>query len=93
MNVRLYIDKLLADADVSLTISKTGSSPAKRQIFLALAETYRELAGEKIPVANAILDDERDTNLLGLLSGASDVTQSLASIAGAIDAGSRGIKT
>jgi hypothetical protein len=54
----------------------------KQRVFTALAETYRELAGEleRIAAAHAILDEVREKNLLGLLAG-SDSTDSLAQIA------------
>ena len=81
-DIRLYIDKLHADAEDCLTISQTAPSDVKQSVFTALAETYRELAGEleRIAAAHAILDEVREKNLLGLLAG-SDSTDSLAQIA------------
>jgi hypothetical protein len=81
-DIRLYIDKLHADAEDCLTISQTAPSDVKQRVFTALAETYRELAGEleRIAAAHAILDEVREKNLLGLLAG-SDSTDSLAQIA------------
>jgi hypothetical protein len=45
-DIRLYIEKLHADAEDCLTISQTAPSDVKQRVFTALAETYRELAGE-----------------------------------------------
>ena len=81
-DIRLYIDKLHADAEDCLTSSQTAPSDVKQRVFTALAETYRELAGEleRIAAAHAILDEVREKNLLGLLEGG-DSTDSLAQIA------------
>ncbi len=66
-----------------MVISQAASSDAKRKVFTALAETYQKLAGEmeKIAAAHAILDEEREKNLLGLLGGSSNPSESLAEIA------------
>lgn len=82
-DIQLFIDKLHADAEACVVISQTTASGAKRKVFTALAETYRKLAGEmeKIAAAHAILDEEREKNLLGLLGGSSDPAESLAEIA------------
>ena len=82
-DIRLYIDKLHADAEDCLTISQTAPSDVKRRVFSALAETYRELAGEleRIAAAHATLDEVREENLLRLLGDAGDGTDSLAQIA------------
>ena len=81
-DIRLYIEKLHADAEDCLTISQTAPGDVKQRVFTALAETYRELAGdlERIAAAHAILDEVREKNLLGLLAGG-DSTDSLAQIA------------
>lgn len=68
-DIKLYIEKLHADADACLTISKTATNEAKRNIFLKLTDTYRNLAEdlERVAEANAIADEERDGHLLGML--------------------------
>lgn len=85
-DIRLYIDKLHADAESCVTIGQTASNEAKRKVFTALAETYRKLACdlERIAAANLVLDEERDKHLLGLLGGTSDPSESLAQIAKAV---------
>jgi hypothetical protein len=82
-DINLYIDKLHADAEDCLSISRTATNDAKRNVFATMAETYRTLAGdlERIAAANAILDEHRERNLLGMLSGGSDGSDSLAEIA------------
>ena len=88
-DIKLYIEKLQSDADDCMTICQTASGEAKRKIFTALADTYLRLASEleKIAAANAILDEERDKNLLGLLSGGGNAAESLAQIANALNGG------
>ena len=85
-DIRTYIDKLQADAADCLTICETASNEAKKAVFTALADTYRKLAAEleRIAAANAILDEEREKNLLGLLGGEGDASESLAEIAKAL---------
>ena len=82
-DIQLFIDKLHADAEACVVISQTTSNEAKRKVFSALADTYQKLAGEmeKIAAAHAILDEEREKNLLGLLGGSSNPSESLAEIA------------
>lgn len=82
-DIKTYIDKLHADADACSTVSLTAPNEAKRKVFTALADTYRKLAGEmeRIAAAHAVLDEEREKNLLGLLGGATDPAESLAEIA------------
>ena len=82
-DIRLYIDKLHADAADCLTICEAASNEAKKTVFTTLAATYRKLATEleRIAAANAILDEEREKNLLGLLGGYHDASDSLAEIA------------
>jgi len=82
-DIRLYIDKLHTDAADCLTISQAANNDAKRKVFLALAETYRKLAAdlETIAAANAVLDEERDKHLLGMVGGGGDAAHSVATIA------------
>lgn len=72
-DIKHYIEKLHADADACLAISKAATTKAKRNIFLKLTDIYRNLAEdlERVADANAIADEERDGHLLGLL-GASE---------------------
>jgi hypothetical protein len=81
-DIRLFIDKLHADAEACETIGET-SNEGKRKIFSALAETYRKLASEmeRIAAAHAVLDEEREKNLLGVLGGNTSTADSLAEIA------------
>jgi hypothetical protein len=82
-DIKIFIDKLHSDAEACSTISQTASNEAKRKVFIALADTYRKLASEmeRIAAAHAILDEEREKNLLGMLGGATDPAESLAEIA------------
>lgn len=82
-DIKIFIDKLHADAEACATISQTATNEAKRKVFVALADTYRKLASEmeRIASAHAILEEEREKNLLGLLSGATNPADSLAEIA------------
>jgi hypothetical protein len=82
-DIQLFIDKLHADAEACETIGQTSLNEGKRKIFAALADTYCKLASEmeRIAAAHAILDEEREKHLLGLLEGASNPTESLAEIA------------
>jgi hypothetical protein len=68
-DIKHYIEKLHADADACLAISRTATNEAKRNIFLKLTDTYRSLAEdlERLAEANAIADEERDGHLIGLL--------------------------
>lgn len=86
-DIKLYIEKLHGDAEDCMAISRTAPREAKRKIFTALADTYLRLAGEleKIAAANAILDEERDKNLLGLLGGEGNAAHSLAQIANVLN--------
>jgi hypothetical protein len=88
-DIRTYIDKLHADAEACATISHTATNEAKRKVFTALASTYRKLAGEmeRIAAAHAILDEEREKNLLGILGAVTDPAQSLAEIAKVLSSG------
>ena len=72
-----------------MAISRTAPREAKRKIFTALTDTYLRLAGEleMIAAANAILDEERDKNLLGLLGGEGNAAHSLAQIANVLNSG------
>lgn len=85
-DIRIYIDKLHSDAEACATIGQTATSEAKRKVFAALAETYRKLATEmeRIAAAHAILDEEREKTLLGVLGGSADPMESLAEIAKAL---------
>lgn len=82
-DIQLYIDKLHVDAEACMAISETTPNEGKRKIFTALADTYRKLASEmeRIAAAHAVLDEEREKNLLGLISGNTDTASSLAEIA------------
>lgn len=82
-DIKTFIDKLHQDADACSTISQTASNEAKRKVFTALANTYRKLGAEmeRIAAAHAVLDEEREKNLLGLLGGVTDPAESLAEIA------------
>jgi len=82
-DLKTFIDKLHADAESCVTIGQTASNDAKRKVFAALADTYRKLASEmeRIAAAHAILDDEREKTLLGVLGAARDPADSLAEIA------------
>lgn len=82
-DIKLYIDKLHSDAEACVSICDTTDNAGKKRIFLALADTYRKLASEmeRIAAAHAVLDEEREKNLLGLLSGNTDTASSLAEIA------------
>jgi hypothetical protein len=68
-DLKLYLDKLHADAEHCLTISQTALNDKKREVFEMLAATYRKLASdiEAVMATNAILDEERDKRLMGLL--------------------------
>lgn len=85
-DIKLYIDKLHADAESCAMIGQTASNEAKRKVFAALADTYRKLATEmeRIAAAHATLDEEREKTLLGFLGGAADPMESLAEIAKAL---------
>lgn len=85
-DIRLFIDKLHADAENCVMISQTAPNEAKRKVFTALADTYRKLANEmeRIAAAHAILDEEREKSLLGFISGADDPVKSLEEIAKAL---------
>jgi hypothetical protein len=45
-DLRLYLDKLHADAEHCITISQTTLNDKKREVFEMLAATYRKLASE-----------------------------------------------
>lgn len=79
----MYIDKLHADAEACLTISHATPNEGKRKVFVTLADTYRKFASEmeRIASAHALLDEEREKTLLGVLGGGSDPADSLAEIA------------
>lgn len=82
-DIRLFIDKLHADAQACETIGQTALNEGKRKIFAALADTYRKLANEmeRIAAAHAVLDEEREKNLLGVLGGGTSTADRLAEIA------------
>ncbi|BEV43895.1 hypothetical protein [Afipia carboxidovorans] len=88
-DIRTFIDKLHADAQACDTIGQTSLNEGKRKIFIALAETYRTLARdmERIAAAHAVLDEEREKNLLGLISGDADHEKNLAEIAKVLGGG------
>jgi hypothetical protein len=77
-DLQLYLDKLRADAEHCLTISKTAMNDKKREIFEMLAATYQRLAVdlEKIIATNTLVDDERDKRLMSIL-GSDDGTEHL----------------
>jgi hypothetical protein len=68
-DLELYLDKLHADAEHCITISQTALNDKKREVFEMLAATYRKLANdiEAVITTNAILNEERDKRLIGLL--------------------------
>jgi len=82
-DIRLFIDKLHTDAQACDTIGQTALNEGKRKIFATLADTYRKLADEmeRIAAAHAVLDEERERNLLGVLGGNASTADSLAEIA------------
>ncbi|GEC17602.1 hypothetical protein [Nitrobacter winogradskyi] len=68
-DLKLYLDKLHANSEHCITISKSTLNNKKREVFEVLAATYRKLASdiEAVIATNAILDEERDKRLIGLL--------------------------
>jgi hypothetical protein len=70
-DIKFYVDKLRVDGEACLTISQTATSDAKRRIFTDLAKTYRKLADdlEQIAAATMAVDQQRDDQLFGLLTG------------------------
>jgi hypothetical protein len=79
-DLQLYLDKLRADSEHCITISQATLSEKKREVFEMLAATYRKLAGdlEAVIATNAVLDEERDKRLIGLLGkddSPADVTE------------------
>jgi hypothetical protein len=70
-DLKLYLNKLYADSEHCLTISKTTMNDRKREVFEMLAATYQRLAIdlEKIIATNALVDGERDKGLISLLRG------------------------
>lgn len=77
-DIKLYIDKLNADAEHCVTISETATSETKRAAFKKLAATYRKLAADlqRILEDHAETDAQRDEHLLGLLYGDEEITRS-----------------
>jgi len=69
-DIKLYIDKLNADAEHCVTISETATNEAKRAAFSNLAQTYRRLAADlqRILEDHAETDAQREEHLLGLIS-------------------------
>jgi hypothetical protein len=82
-DLELYLDKLHADAEHCITISRATLNDKKREIFEMLAATYRKLASdiEAVIATNAILDEERDKRLIGLLGKDDNHDESLTEIA------------
>lgn len=79
--IELYIEKLHADAQDCHLISQMASHAAKRKVSTTFADIYRSLQAIGTDRgANAILDEEREKNLLSLLSGVADGSNSLAEI-------------
>jgi hypothetical protein len=82
-DLKLYLDKLHSDSEHCLTISKTTLNDKKREVFETLAATYRKLASdiEAVIATNAILDEERDKRLIGLLGKDNSDTDNIDEIA------------
>jgi hypothetical protein len=82
-DLKLYLDKLHADAEHCITISQTTLNDKKREVFEMLAATYRKLASdiEAVMATNAILDEERDKRLIGLLGKDDNPAESIDEIA------------
>jgi hypothetical protein len=84
--LKLYLNKLHADAEHCITISQTTLNYKKREVFEMLAATYRKLASdiEAVIATNAILDEERDKRLIGLLGkdGPADSITEIAKLLG-----------
>ncbi|MGX9394099.1 hypothetical protein ACWX0K_24055 (plasmid) [Nitrobacteraceae bacterium UC4446_H13] len=82
-DLKTFIDKLRSDAESCSIIAQTASNEPKRKILSALADTYRKLAGEmeRIASAHAILEEEREKQLLGIIGGATDTGENLTKIA------------
>src|SRR5687768_740880 len=82
-DLQLYLDKLRADSEHCITISQATLNERKREVFEMLAATYRKLAGdlEAVIATNAILDEERDKRLLGLLGKDDSPADSVTEIA------------
>ena len=81
-DLKLYLDKLLADSEHCITISKSTLNDKKREVFEMLAATYRKLASdiEAVMATNAILDEERDKRLIGLLGKDDNTADSITEI-------------
>ncbi|EAQ35513.1 hypothetical protein NB311A_17094 [Nitrobacter sp. Nb-311A] len=82
-DLKLYLDKLRADSEHCVTISQTALNDKKREVFEMLAATYQKLAAdlEAVIATNAILDEERDKRLLGLLGKDDNPAESITEIA------------
>jgi hypothetical protein len=82
-DMKLYLDKLHADAEHCITISRSTLNDKKRETFEMLAATYRKLASdiEAVITTNAILDEERDKRLIGLLGKDDNRDESVSEIA------------
>ncbi|HEU4805593.1 MAG TPA: hypothetical protein VFS91_07270 [Nitrobacter sp.] len=82
-DLKLYLNKLHFDAEQCLAISQTTLNNKKREVFEMLAATYRKLASdiEAVIATNAVLDDERDKRLVGLLINDDNPADSIAEIA------------
>lgn len=82
-DLKLYLDKLRADSEHCVTISQTAFNDKKREVFEMLAATYQKLAAdlEAVIATNAILDEERDKRLLGLLGKDDEPAESITEIA------------
>jgi hypothetical protein len=82
-DLKLYLDKLRADSEHCHTISQATLNEKKREVFEMLAATYRKLAGdlEAVIATNAILDEERDKRLFGLLGKDDSPADSITEIA------------
>ncbi len=82
-DLQLYLAKLRADSEHCITISQTTLNDKKREVFEMLAATYQKLAKdlETVIATNAILDEERDKRLLGLLGKDDSPADSITEIA------------
>src|SRR6476661_1131090 len=82
-DLKLYLDKLRADSEHCITISQATLNDRKREVFEMLAATYQKLAKdlEAVIATNAILDEERDKRLLGLLGKDDNPADSVTKIA------------
>lgn len=68
-DLKKYSEKLKADAEDCLTISRMATDEEKRKVFATMAETYRNLAEDldRIIAAHQSLDEQRESHLFGIL--------------------------